>query len=367
MVKRKTKAFSTPLVECPFCHEKVKAKKLADHAKSVHAGDSKYAPKRKSAQTRTLDGVEIRDTELVEEIKHHVIDESGMLIDPSLLQAEEPHKSHDERLKNVSLPNKISSRPEHYAPLNTFQKIGGKKKKIPGSLNKQAKTVDDTYREKTDWLEDKIKLNKLSDAMQMANEPGLYDLVECPVCKVAVKPNRIRKHLKKVHPGVQLSEEKIERLQQAPKSAGSGWKQTQLGARAFRQSLKMERERRLDDVSNKGDSAKSHENANLVKCPLCKHRTQYNVLFVHIQVGHPEVNPKFVMAKFNKAYKNHKSAEKDRYEDELRELAKEYERFKQGQDEPRDGGKYMGYMRREQGKFGSLPLYDDYSDEADAE
>lgn len=40
----------------------------------------------------------------------------------------------------------------------------------------------------------------------------------------------------------------------------------------------------------------------------------------------------------------------------------------QSHDEPRDGGKYIGHMRREfDGKFGSMPLYDDYGDEANAD
>ena len=44
------------------------------------------------------------------------------------------------------------------------------------------------------------------------------------------------------------------------------------------------------------------------------------------------------------------------------------ESFRQSLYESSDGGKYLGHMRREwDGKFGSLPLYDDYSDESDAD
>lgn len=32
-----------------------------------------------------------------------------------------------------------------------------------------------------------------------------------------------------------------------------------------------------------------------------------------------------------------------------------------------DGGKYLGYLAREQGRFGSMPSYDDYSDEGKAD
>ena len=43
------------------------------------------------------------------------------------------------------------------------------------------------------------------------------------------------------------------------------------------------------------------------------------------------------------------------------------EAFRQSQAETSFGGKYLGQMRREfDGKFGSLPLYDDYDDESEA-
>jgi hypothetical protein len=101
-----------------------------------------------------------------------------------------------------------------------------------------------------------------------------------------------------------------------------------------------------------------------VKCPLCEHKTEYAVLFVHIQMRHPEKNPKMVMAEFNRKFKGNQAT--TRYEEDMNELVNEYEKLKQGQDESRDGGKYLGHMRREQGKFGSLPLHDNYSDDADA-
>ncbi len=42
-------------------------------------------------------------------------------------------------------------------------------------------------------------------------------------------------------------------------------------------------------------------------------------------------------------------------------------RFEDDPSESRlDGGRHLGHMSREAGRFGSLPMYDDYSDEADA-
>jgi hypothetical protein len=43
------------------------------------------------------------------------------------------------------------------------------------------------------------------------------------------------------------------------------------------------------------------------------------------------------------------------------------EAFHQSFDESRDGSKGLGHMRRESnGRFGSYPLHDDYSDESDS-
>jgi hypothetical protein len=184
---------------------------------------------------------------LIEEIKQHVIDESGVLIAPSIMETEEPRRTRDERWKNVT-PRQVSSKPEDYTPKKTFQNIVGKSRKIPG---------------------------------------------------------------------------------------------------AFKGKLRTQTEN--------------------VKCPLCKHRTEYNVLIVHIQVSHPGLNPKKVMAEFNRNYRKGKPETHWEQNRDVNGPVQNHESLKQSQDETRDGGKYMGHMRRENGKFGSLPLYDDYSDEADAE
>jgi hypothetical protein len=40
------------------------------------------------------------------------------------------------------------------------------------------------------------------------------------------------------------------------------------------------------------------------------------------------------------------------------------QQLEQSSDEPFDGGKYWGHIERENGRFGTLPLYDDYSEES---
>ncbi len=271
-----------------------------------------------SEPSSSIDGIEVRNSELIQQVKHYVIDESGVLINPDLLDTGEHRKSRDERLSHVT------TQPPHLAPNNTFAKIAVKRKKTPGNSN--VNTV----------FEANAKQRKLDDALEKANDSKRPAHIQCPECKATIKSAKFERHLAKAHP------------------------------RVYRLAFYEKTGDRLQ-LSKTGKNEHSTKEGNLVKCPLCEHRTQYNVLFVHIQVSHPEVNPKIVMAKFNQVYKGNKPIEKDRYENELNELVKERERLKQGQDEPRDGGKYMGHMRREQGKFGSLPLYDDYSDEADAE
>jgi hypothetical protein len=101
-----------------------------------------------------------------------------------------------------------------------------------------------------------------------------------------------------------------------------------------------------------------------VYCPLCDHVVQYKMLFAHIEETHPEQQAKLIMAEFNRKYR--KQQEDEKIERDLDHLVSEYERLKQSHDEPRDAGKYMGFMSRENGKFGSLPLHDNYSDESDA-
>ncbi len=49
------------------------------------------------------------------------------------------------------------------------------------------------------------------------------------------------------------------------------------------------------------------------------------------------------------------------------DLAKEHENSVQPTYEPRFGDKYLGYLAREEGRYGSISLYDDYGDESSPE
>lgn len=80
-----------------------------------------------------------------------------------------------------------------------------------------------------------------------------------------------------------------------------------------------------------------------VSCPRCGQRVRLDHLGRHIAIVHEQVETR------------------DRRNDRrvewvsLDALADTYDSL--------DAGKYLGYMRRENGRFGSLPLYDGYDDE----
>lgn len=55
-----------------------------------------------------------------------------------------------------------------------------------------------------------------------------------------------------------------------------------------------------------------------------------------------------------------------RFEEAVREFESSSPRHDQLGHETSDGGKYLGILVRDAGSFGSLPLYDDYSEEGDS-
>ena len=223
----------------------------------------------------------------------------------------------------------------HYGSGHVLPKSAGKKK------NKQKQNTE--------------KLHKLSAAIETAKKHKPPKLIQCSVCKVLIKPSKLQKHLASVH---------STKSETTHKRAGYMNLEGEFTNCPICKSLI-----KLEDGENHFAKAHPRENfleyANLAQCPLCKHRTQYNVLFVHIQVSHPEKNPKLVMAEYNREHK--KRYKEEKIEKEMGQLVSEYEKLKQSHDEPRDAGKYLGFMIRENGRFGSLPLHDNYSDESNSE
>jgi hypothetical protein len=114
-----------------------------------------------------------------------------------------------------------------------------------------------------------------------------------------------------------------------------------------------------------------HNRIDLVKCPNCMASVRPDRLEKHIQTKCPQrTNPtpqsdQFESSRVKTAKHKNGISHVNQTAEEIR-IGKES--LWQSSDESSYGDKYLGHMQREwDGKFGSLPLYDDYGDEADAD
>ncbi len=288
MGRSKTKVNSDALVKCPFCKEMMKAKRLADHAKRHHGNDPKFSEKTKPTETRLLEGIEVENADMVQHLNQLVVDESGFLVNPRLLE-EERRKSRDERMGTVPHPVPPSSKRKN-------------KSNIANPRVRSLKTDnDDSFRNKVDWLDKVFEAEK-------ADPTDQTEFVKCPVCRSILKPTKLKNHIAKYHPGNSLTKAQTRRnkIETQGKS--------------------------LESVRQ--PSKKLYKQSNLVKCPLCQQMMQYDVLYVHIQVSHPEIDSKLVMTKFKRLYKNKDRSVQHRYEEEMNGLLQRYEKLKQRNGKP---------------------------------
>ena len=102
----------------------------------------------------------------------------------------------------------------------------------------------------------------------------------------------------------------------------------------------------------------------LTSCPVCHVSLKPGRLKTHLSKVHQQVLPQDQIAVSGR--KSQQSHAGDRTRDASRTVASSTEERVTGID-PRDGGKYLGHMAREAGRFGSLPLFDNYGDESDPE
>jgi hypothetical protein len=137
----------------------------------------------------------------------------------------------------------------------------------------------------------------------------LSNLVKCPICAVDVRSDRLEKHKLKVH------------NQSSP---------TPL------------------------ISSKQLQTAKWVLCPTCGVRMKPGELTTHLTKAHHQSSTTKASRQPNSlGYEQAAKPDDDA--------------FRQDSVELRDGGKYLGYIVREHGRYGTLPLYDDYGDDSDAE
>jgi endogenous inhibitor of DNA gyrase (YacG/DUF329 family) len=164
---------------------------------------------------------------------------------------------------------------------------------------------------------DRLKYKKKSpvtrriEAIWKKNPPR-RSIVNCPHCGVEVREKNLARHLKTVHPRNERSQSRT-----------------------------------------------------MTNCPECGVQVREKNLARHLGKVHQKQKPQKNRRRDfeQKAPRDGTSHERGR-SISTKDAAK-LEALRQSLDERRDGGKYLGYMSRESGKFGSLPLYDDYGDESE--
>lgn len=159
-------------------------------------------------------------------------------------------------------------------------------------------------------------------------------LVRCPVCKTSVKSSRLENHIRKVHPSFYRDEVDTE----------------------------------LNDAINLKPARETPN--QIVQCPRCLVKIASKRLDKHMKTYHSEgtsnlgQNRGKAVSRTNHG-KNIKNQQyNDRSSEPINAVIKN-EDVRDSFDDLQDGSKYWGFMRREQGRYGSFPMFDDYSEESE--
>jgi hypothetical protein len=131
---------------------------------------------------------------------------------------------------------------------------------------------------------------------------------------------------------------------------------------------------KVNEIYQAVATANDSEKNQLARCPYCTAHVKTTRLRKHLAKVHPSKHLLNTGARdLPTAATSQRRTERPEHtakaslswrEDQVQAL----EALRQSFDEPRDGSKGLGHMRREgDGKFGSFPLHDDYGDEADAQ
>lgn len=161
-----------------------------------------------------------------------------------------------------------------------------------------------------------------------ATPPSGQVLIPCSYCNAPVAPKNMAKHLRKIH--------RIEAVTPQPASSP-------------KVALKKPKAIRLPGTD-----------AHHERCPECnslipRHKFQAHLRKMHdIWLKRDERNHYRKVGRRTRGQSSRASAS-DR-------LSRQ--QLEQSSDEPFDGGKHWGHIERENGRFGTFPLYDDYSEES---
>lgn len=217
--------------------------------------------------------------------------------------------------------------------------------------------------------------------------------IPCPVCKVHVQERRLAKHLRRVHPGYiagRTSDAEVGKpvatntvntpRAKDPAPTRQPDKKPMAVCPRCNASVREDRlTRHLSKVHRSGRSIAEREatgktdkaerlkreireiDRSLKKLAPGFHRVkieelqrQRNALLKELR--RPQSAPKSASARSSKKTAGSSIAKHERQEEVRRQYRGEEGRY---------GGKYLGHMRRElDGRFGSLPLYDDYGEDS---
>jgi hypothetical protein len=183
-----------------------------------------------------------------------------------------------------------------------------------------------------------------SSSTQIGGKSKKGTLVVCPKCGAKVRPNRLKRHLSKVHNKIQV--EQNHPVDEATKRMTVC---TECGIKVRLDRLKNHQIKAHSTEQEEKKSTTQKTKNELTTCPDCNVKVRKDRLRRH----------------YNKVHRGDKaSRQADENQSGKRTSSHIREAFNQSFDEPRDGSKHWGTMRREHGRFGSHPIFDDYGDES---
>jgi uncharacterized C2H2 Zn-finger protein len=219
-------------------------------------------------------------------------------------------------------------------------------------------------------------------AAEKTATPDSRILTKCPFCQAYVKQTRLKKHVQKVHGAKDSAESKA--LPQLTRQLSKGPRLVicpECGVSVARTNLQKHRQKVHNATAARPISVEKVPQREvvigkrtMVQCRLCgasvrKDRLHGHMRKVHGSPGYEEQaaplaqkTPPQPKGTRHGGAKRQRGTVPSRVSDSDR---LQLEALKQSMDEPRDGSKHWGHMRREHGRFGSHPIFDDYDDESE--
>jgi len=205
-----------------------------------------------------------------------------------------------------------------------------------------------------------------------ARKPDDKSLVRCLVCNSSVREDRLARHLSKVHRsgfGVASPAAAGGKLGSADNKAGAsnrtfGKATSNQTGRAVRGTVNSLKEISKQDKNDRVEKLKEeirNIDRSLRKLAPGFHRVKIEELqrkrsLLLKELRRPQEKRKSVSTRTRRKTAGPSRAKSEQHEEVLRQSRGEEGSY---------GGKYLGQMRRERdGRFGSLPLYDDYGEES---